>query len=121
MKILKTGSTRIVLILNNCVIKIPSFHSLKNFLLGWVHNMNEIQWSKIEHHRLTNIRWSLLQGLIVCHEKLSDVRHYGLFRIDLCELVVTNRDISDNFWECDAKPNNFGYRGPTLVKLDYGD
>lgn len=113
------GSTRRVFLIGKYAIKIAWSDSWKNFLRGCVYNLDELTWSPVKCKNLTRIYWCSCTGLISVHERVRPVRNYGLFQLDLTELCIKS-DIDSYFWMLDSKPENFGYRGSTLVKLDYG-
>jgi len=113
------GSTRRVFLIGRYAIKVAWADSWKNFLRGCVYNLDETTWSPVNSKNLTRIYWCSCTGLLSIHERVRPVRHYGLFRVDLAEICATSF-IDSYFWMLDSKPENFGYRGTTLVKLDYG-
>ena len=113
------GSTRRVFLIGKYAIKIAWADSWKDFFRGCVYNLDELSWNVVQCKNLTKIYWCSCTGLISVHERVRPVRNRGMFQVDLAQLCIES-DIDSYFWMLDAKPENFGYRGTTLVKLDYG-
>lgn len=112
------GSTRIAICIGPFAIKIPVLTNWEMFLKGLVGNITERKWAKLQHHNLPKIHYSSSTGFFAIHERVRPVRHVGLFWLDLSQICATS-DLSTDFWLSDPKPSNFGYRGTTLVKVDY--
>ena len=115
MKIIK-GTTRIVFIFKNFVIKIPNgTYSHLNFLNGCYANWSEWQFCKnFEDHEL----YQRVAPSLFCI-------YFGLLQIQQkCDLL--NRELTDEeldyFREVrggESKPNNFGFYKGRIVCLDY--
>lgn len=120
LEIISSGSTRIVILIAGVAIKFPSIKGgIKNFLYGMISNITERSWSKIEQGMPTVYFCDYL-GLISISKRYARVRHNGLFFVDLVELSVKSK-IHADFWNYDAKPENFGYdKGVRLIKIDCG-
>ena len=114
------GATRVVIVLRNYVIKIPTFKSWKLFLHGLLANLQERQMSTINDAVLCPVISSSRIGLFVIMPRCEPVNHTGLFFTELCRLKIMG-ELPEEFYLSDAKPENFGYFKCRLVKLDYGD
>lgn len=123
IKINKQGCTRIVLVLKNKVIKIPTLKSYELFLCGLLANIREGQ----TYNYLKN-RKDLA--------KVIRYNRFGIFlimeRVDVCDNdealelfeFVNEKYKNDEFKELmlsDCKPSNWGRKNGILVKIDYGD
>ena len=118
MKINKQGTTRYVIMLDKIVIKIPSFHSYKHFLYGLLANMQESQFGIKPFYCLTPVLYSSKFGLFVIQKRLRPVRHRGLFWVEHKKLIIES--IIPDIHLSDVKPENYGYDGSQLKRLDYG-
>ncbi|QBO61594.1 hypothetical protein G17_00098 [Escherichia phage vB_EcoM_G17] len=117
------GATRTVILIGEYAIKIPTFKSWKLFLTGMIANLNERSWMQYSNRSDSSIcptLWSSCTGLVTVQKRCKPVQHRGLFWVELCALAL-NSELSTDFFYSDAKPENFGYLGGKLVKLDYGD
>jgi len=113
---IKNGSTRIVFIFDNFVIKIPNFlYSHNNFLLGCIANWKERKFTK-DFKCLPNY-YNKISPSLFCS-------YFGLLQImKKCEPL--NRDITDKeilyFKDItiETKSSNFGILKDKIVCLDY--
>lgn len=120
MKINLKGSTRFVFMFSKVVVKIPSLKSWRLFLNGVLANLQERQFSKMNNKNLASIILSDPIGLMVVMERVKEVRHRGLFFIEL-QKICCESDLHVDFWMSDCKPENYGYNNKgKLVKLDFG-
>ena len=121
MKINLKGSTRIVFMFNKVVVKMPTLKSWRLFLNGLLANLQERQFSKINNKNLARVLFSDPIGLVIVMERLKEVRHCGLFFVEV-QKICCESDLHLDFWLSDCKPENYGYnnRGQ-LVKLDFGN
>ena len=121
MKINLKGSTRIVFMFNKVVVKMPTLKSWRLFLNGLLANLQERQFSKINNKNLARVLFSDPVGLVIVMERLKEVRHRGLFFVEV-QKICCESDLHLDFWLSDCKPENYGYnnRGQ-LVKLDFGN
>lgn len=123
MKIIKTGSNRLVFIFKNFVIKIPfpprlgKHRTWKNFITGILANMNEYdtwRWNKYRSEiieKLCPIIYSNCFGL------MNIMRKANLFQEEEFNNLCTE-DYAD---VCsDIHINNFGELNGKLVVIDYG-
>lgn len=120
---IKKGITRIVFIFDKIVIKIPNFHTWKQMLNGFLANMNEREFNKINHIGLAKVYFSSIYGFFLIMEKADEI-------IDIDEYkfrVIINKkykfDELSDFILSDLKKDNFGYRKntKTIIKIDYGN
>lgn len=117
---IKIGSTRLVILVGSYAIKIAWGCCYEHWLRGLVANIVERKVSMyLDSPHIARCYWRSPLGIISVHERVQPARHSGLWHIDLAALVATQHRDTESWWMYDAKQNNFGYRGPTLVKLDY--
>lgn len=110
MKIVRHGITRTVFVLNNIVIKIPSFrYDYKFFLEGLLANLNE------------NRMWQNSKSQLLCPVLFCSWFAFFLImkRADVCdESLVINYDLYKDFGK-DDKTDNYGILNGRIVKIDY--
>lgn len=117
----RRGSTRLVILVGDYAIKIAWGRSTEHWLRGLLANIIERKVSKvIDSPHITRCYWRSVFGFISVHERVLPARHSGLWQLDLATLVSAAHDRNKFWWLDDANQSNFGYRGQTLVKLDYG-
>ena len=114
----KQGSTRYVLMTRKIVIKIPSLYSYKHFLNGLLANLQEVQFSTRTFECLTPVILGNRFGLFVVQKRLQPVKHRGLFWVEHKKLMIESE--IPNIHLSDIKPENYGYDGGKLKRLDYG-
>lgn len=121
MRILN-GVTRIVIVLNKIVIKIPNFRNYKNFLNGILANLQEKEFSNI-HDDLAKVKYCNCLGLFLIMEKVEAVDPKNIEYKEFKGRIVEKykNDPLSEFMLSDCKPENWGYKENKLVKLDYGD
>lgn len=112
------GCTRCVLLVGKYAIKFPVLSCWEMFLKGLVANIEEGKWSRFPSKHLPKTYYVARSGFISIQERVRPVRHEGLYLVDLAQLCAQS-EVSSDFWLRDAKASNFGYRGNTLVKVDY--
>ncbi|WPK19887.1 hypothetical protein [Salmonella phage SD-1_S14] len=84
-------------------------------------SLNEVKRQLMYTYQFpARIAKSSCTGLITVQKRCKPVQHRGLFWVELCALAL-NSELSTDFFYSDVKPENFGYLGGKLVKLDYGD
>ena len=117
MKI-KKGVTRIVLIFQTFVIKIPNFtYSHQNFLIGCTSNWNERHFCKI-FKGYKDIIWNVSPSIwcswfgIIQIQKRCKPLNRDLTKEEKRKFKITCNE--------DFKKENFGYYNNKLVCLDYG-
>ena len=118
VQLLCNGSTRWVLLIGCFAFKIPSMYNWKNFLLGLLANMQEIEFSKCNDikHKLCPIKFYLPFGLLVVMPKVRI-----LVKDELSKEVLEKFCAEDNFKiPAELKYDSFGYFKGKLVAVDYG-
>lgn len=123
MKINTIGTTRIVIVLKNIVVKIPNFtFCWTNFVQGILANINENetwkynsgQYESGKSHLLCPVKWCSWGGWILIMEKVDE-----LITEDNC-----------HSWDCskhkecfggDDTISNYGVLQGRLVKIDYAN
>lgn len=113
------GSSRIVFIFENYVLKIPSFKQYDHFLLGLLGNLRERKMSG-RHPDLAKVCWCFPLGLCLCMERAYPifVDDWGKFKDEL-EVRYQDDEMKD-FMLQDTKPSNWGIIRARRVKIDYG-
>lgn len=118
---IKKGTTRIVIILNDLVIKIPNFtYSFQNFINGIAGNYREWQtykWNsgKFERgfsHLLCPVVWNSWLGLIVVMKRAKELTSYQWEEFHIDDHIKHFRG--------DDKKDNYGIYDNRIVKIDYG-
>lgn len=116
MKLIRTGSTRIVVLTKNYAIKFPRLHwSWNNFITGLYCNMSEAQQWKDLHSDI--IAFELEKYF--CPVLFSFA---GLILIMPKAKVCTKESQLEKIHHQpgeDIKPDNYGYLGEKLVCIDY--
>lgn len=123
MKINLKGVTRIVLIFNKFVIKIPNFtYSWHHFLKGLVANINENhtwkynsgKYERGKSYLLCPVRWASWGGWILIQGRANiKVTYENREEFDFSEHILE--------FEGDDTISNYGEYEGRLVKIDYGD
>lgn len=121
MFINRKGCTRTVLVFNDFVVKIPTLRSWELFLHGLLANISEERFTRGLDNRLglVPMYYGSKLGICVISKRVREVRHRGLFWVELTRLVVLS-DLHPDFWYHDAKPENYGFINNQLVKIDLG-
>jgi hypothetical protein len=119
---IKEGSTRIVFIFKNCVLKIPNFKVQYNhFLLGLLANISEGERSKeLINADVAKVKYYNKLGLFLIMERAYPVdKNIDWLRFkETIENKYKNHELGWFMLE-DAKPYNWGYINGNLVKIDY--
>ena len=122
MYISKQGTTRIVFVFSNKVLKIPTFKSWSLFLHGLLSNINEGEvYNNINRNDLAKVHYYNKLGLFLIMERVSICSNE-----EARDLLKTLEEIYQNdtlrdFIMDDYKTSNWGRRQDgTLVKVDYG-
>lgn len=133
---IKTGSSRVVFIFKNFVIKIPKFWRISRFALGIVENLTERYWycadntvktMDINKYPLAPILYASSNGLIMIMQRadvVTEKSYKGMIPFDQARFV---RDMEQlEAWvkgfdfKHDLRMGNIGYIGSKLVMVDYG-
>lgn len=115
------GVTRSVLLIRGYALKFPRCSSFKSFVQGLLANMDESLWKNSpDDWNLCPLVYSNRYGLLNIMVRCRPVRHRGLFRVEAARLIALT-PLSKEWFASDLKPNNFGYLGSKLVKLDYAN
>lgn len=119
MKIITTGSTRLVILIGNLAIKIPAFHSWKHFLLGLLSNMQESEFSKCidMKDKLCPIKFYLPLGLLIAMPRVDVLKENELSDVFLKNFISCNENYAI---PVEIKHDSFGYLNNKLVAIDYG-
>lgn len=103
------------------VIKIPKFKQYNLFLSGVLANVREYKHSKLNKVDFAIVYWHSPLYFISVMER-AEILSNGCDWLEFQEFIENK--YKDNVWYDviinDMKPNNFGYIGDRLVKVDYG-
>lgn len=122
MYISKQGTTRIVFVFSNKVLKIPTFKSWSLFLHGLLSNINEGEvYNNMNRNDLAKIYYYNKLGLFLIMERVSICSNEeALDLLETLEEIYQNDTLRDFIMD-DYKTSNWGRRQDgTLVKVDYG-
>ena len=122
MYISKQGTTRIVFVFSNKVLKIPTFKSWSLFLHGLLSNINEGEvYNNINRNDLAKVYYYNKLGLFLIMERVSICSNEeALNLLETLEEIYQNDTLKDFIMD-DYKTSNWGRRQDgTLVKVDYG-
>jgi hypothetical protein len=122
MYISKQGTTRIVFVFSNKVLKIPTFKSWSLFLHGLLSNINEGEvYNNINRNDLAKVYYYNKLGLFLIMERVSICSNEeALDLLETLEKIYQNDTLKDFIMD-DYKTSNWGRRQDgTLVKVDYG-
>jgi hypothetical protein len=122
MYISKQGTTRIVFVFSNKVLKIPTFKSWSLFLHGLLSNINEGEvYNNINRNDLAKVYYYNKLGLFLIMERVSICSNEeALDLLETLEEIYQNDTLKDFIMD-DYKTSNWGRRQDgTLVKVDYG-
>ena len=117
-QLLRSGSTRWVILIGRFAFKIPSLHSWKNFLWGLLANIQEVEFSKCNEmkHKLCPVKFYLPLGFLVVMPRVKI-----LSKDDLPKEALEKFCVDDNFTiPAELKHDSFGYFKGKLVAVDYG-
>lgn len=114
MKIATNGICRTVFVFKKIAIKIPKFrYGWYYFLLGLTSNIEEIKaWKHTKSELLCPIKWSSWGGWIVVMQK-AEICH----EMDFIDYSIWRKAGFGG----DNKPDNYGYLGTQIVKVDYSN
>lgn len=120
MNIDRKGATRVVFLIGGYAVKVPVFrYGIQAFLTGMLANLNESRWRGVSKNMPRTVYCNRF-GLVLVAKRCRPVQHRGLFYVALAELIATS-DVAAEFWLSDCKPENYGFIGADLIKLDAGE
>lgn len=111
--VISKGTTRIVFVFKNYVIKVPNFingykYGFKFILQGLLSNLMESEWGKFKDARLCPLIFSFPFGLFV------------VMKTAKCVGKVHHSQEMFNGLPYDAHDRNFGLYKGSVVMIDYG-
>lgn len=116
----RKGATRLVILAGDYAVKVPVVRfGIRAFLTGMLANLNECRWRGVSKNMPRTLYCNRF-GLVLVAKRCRPIHHRGLFYVALAELIATS-DVAEDFWLSDCKPENYGYIGVDLIKLDAGD
>lgn len=124
---LSKGHTRIVVHTRSKVFKIPRFHCergltltnrIRIFLLGWVSNIQEREWSRLHTGaRLCPVVFSWMCCFIIAMPKC---KQEDVTESEVLQYLRDMNEVDSSIFGHDLRKENYGYLDGNLVKLDYG-
>ena len=122
MYISKQGTTRIVFVFSNKVLKIPTFKSWSLFLHGLLSNINEGEvYNNTNRNDLAKVYYYNKLGLFPIMERVSICSNEEALDLLVTLEEIYKNDMLRDFIMDDYKTSNWGRRQDgTLVKVDYG-
>ncbi len=118
----KQGSTRIVFIFKNKVLKVPTIKSWCLFLHGLLSNINEGEvYNSTNRNDLAKVYYYNKLGLFLIMERVTICGNEEAFELlEILEEKYKNDTLRDFIMD-DYKTSNWGRRQDgSLVKVDYG-
>lgn len=118
-KIIRSGYSRVVILIGPYAVKIPNFFFWKGFLYGLVGNMHEVQWyrhSSEDMKRLCPIRFAIPGGWLVVMSRARDMTRDEWDGFDAMEFIGSGQ----NTIPVEPKMNSFGWLDGRIVAVDYG-
>lgn len=121
-----SGSSRNCLCIGNIAVKIPKVSSLRRFLVGWIHNINERQRSVGQNpsRAYAPCIWSLFGGLVNIYPRCEQFPTSFIPYFNGVYNVWYHVALKDNIWfinTVEKKPSSFGVLNNRIVAIDYGD
>lgn len=118
VQLLRSGSTRWVLLVSRFAFKIPSLYSWKNFLWGLLANMQEVEFSRCSDmkYKLCPVNFYLPFGFLVVMPRIRILLKDELTKEALEKFCIEN----DFKIPAELKHDSFGYYKGKLVAVDYG-
>lgn len=111
------GATRFVIFAGRYVLKMPSFHSWRNFLWGLLGNMQEAQFARSGLAGICPVTFRIPGGLlnIMPYARPMTADEWGAFDFE----AFTDRP--DYVIPAERKPDSFGVLNGEVVAVDFGD
>ena len=118
MKINREGCTRIVILTERFAFKLPNFlNGLKLFLMGFISNMEEVQWSKANLEGFCPVVFSLPFGILTVMRKAKIFTADEFLAFDYENFIQRQ----DYIIPAESKANSFGWLDGQIVAIDYGN
>lgn len=126
MKLIKTGSTRRVLLVGKYAIKIPSFYSYRHFLQGLLANEQESHWSIAFKwtKKLCPVLWHSWGYFMIVMPRVKvltdqECREGKIDQIKIDDFLIIEKG-EDGVFPAEKKSDSFGWLNGKLVIIDYG-
>lgn len=110
---IKSGVTRVVILLGNIAIKIPNpRYGWSKFLYGLLSNMQESRMSCLSNKwSLAPTIWQIKGGWLNIQQRCDPISHEDFEKLSPSDFPIA----------CDFKIENFGRLKGRIVLLDYGE
>ena len=110
------GTTRVVFLINQFAIKIPTIVEFRLFLCGLLANMQEVQFSKTKWEELCSVVFYLPFGLMVIMKRATPLTREQYDSFDIDEF----REKPNYVVPVENKMDSFGILDGKIVAVDYG-
>lgn len=118
MKINRQGTTRIVFVFNQFVVKIPNIlDGWELFIYGLLANMQESRFGKLAWHDLCPVLWAFPGGWFIVMPKARMLTREEYFAFDVDGFLEEGRF---GPLPAEKKMNSFGHYDGRIVAVDYG-
>lgn len=124
MKVIRTGCTRIVVLLGSYAIKVPiTTDGWRAFLKGLLANMQEVSFARTGWPELCPVLFSLPGGWLLVMPRVREMTDEEFHSLDYGEWIKAGRDLKAGEWvvPVEAKSNSFGFFEGHIVAIDYGN
>lgn len=111
------GTSRIVLLIGNYAVKVPSFVEWRLFLLGLLANMQERRFSEHGWEELCPVLWSIYGGFMIVMRRAEPLTREQFDSFDAEAWL--ERD--DYVVPAEPKMDSFGWLDGKIVAIDYGN
>ncbi len=113
---IKSGATRTVFIFRKVVIKLPNPKKWRLFLYGLLANMQEKEFSKLQHIKLCPVLFGFPGGFFIVMKKAEPLTTEQYNSIDFASWIECN----NMFIPVEDKQSSFGLLNGNIVAVDYG-
>lgn len=114
--IIKHGATRTVILTKKYAFKFPYIRRYKNFLLGLLANMQELEFDSLNDERLAKVIYHLPCGFLIVMKRAEPLTWFDKkFLACFCAKRIKGFALP-----VELKQDSFGYIDGKLVAIDYG-
>lgn len=114
--VIRKGSTRFAFLFGRWVIKVPRWTEWRLFLRGLLANLQERQWSRTGDDRIARVYVADPIGLMLVMERAQSLpKTFRQRHLDASLAQGRFDGLPQDF-----HIGNFGFRGRTLIMIDYG-
>lgn len=117
LKMIKYGSTRIVLLIGQYAIKVPTVVEWRLFLLGLLANLQEVKFSRTQWPKLCPVVFSVPLGILLVMRRATPLSRQEFDDFDFDAFVETDEYVVP----VENKLDSFGWLNGRIVAVDYGN